>query len=65
MDPSLPKDVSDRIEELWEKWQDDLCRLSTRSSHKVALKAGHYIQPEEPQLVAEAILQIVKEARQD
>jgi pimeloyl-ACP methyl ester carboxylesterase len=60
MDPSLPKDVSDKFEKSWQEWQDDLCRLSTRSSHKIAVKAGHYIQPEEPQLVIDAVLEIVE-----
>jgi pimeloyl-ACP methyl ester carboxylesterase len=63
IDPKLPRDLSDRIESLWQEWQNQLCSLSTRSSHKVAVKAGHYIQPEEPQIVVDAILQVSKEAQ--
>jgi pimeloyl-ACP methyl ester carboxylesterase len=63
MDPNIPKDLSDKLERLWQEWQNQLCRLSTRSSHKIAVKAGHYIQPEEPQLVIDAILQVSKEAQ--
>lgn len=58
IDPNLPKDVSDKIEQQWEQWQNELCRLSTQSSHQTALKAGHYIQQDEPQLVTDAILKI-------
>ena len=58
MDASLPNDVSDKIEQQWDLWQNNLCRLSSRSSHKNAAKAGHYIQPQEPQLVIDAILKV-------
>jgi pimeloyl-ACP methyl ester carboxylesterase len=63
IDPKLPRDLSDRIESQWQEWQNQLCSLSTRSSHQVAIKAGHYIQPEEPQLVVDAILQVSKETQ--
>jgi pimeloyl-ACP methyl ester carboxylesterase len=63
MDPKLPKDLSDQLERLWQEWQNQLCSLSTRSSHNIAVKAGHYIQPQEPQLVIDAILQVSKEAQ--
>jgi pimeloyl-ACP methyl ester carboxylesterase len=63
MDPKLPQDLSDKMERLWQEWQNQLCHLSTRSSHKVAVKAGHYIQPEEPQLVVDAILEVSKQAQ--
>lgn len=62
-DPKLPPDLSDRMEGLWLQWQEKLCRLSTRSSHKVASKAGHYIQPEEPQLVIDAIEEVSRESQ--
>jgi len=58
MDTGLPKETSDKMEQLWETWQEDLCHLSTQSSHQTAVKAGHYIQPEEPQLVVNAIHKI-------
>jgi pimeloyl-ACP methyl ester carboxylesterase len=63
IDPSLPRDLSDKVERLWQEWQNQLCRLSTRSSHQFAVKAAHYIQPEEPQLVVDAILQVSKQAQ--
>ncbi len=48
--PDLPKDVSDKVEQAWDGWQNDLCRLSSNSRHKTAVKAGHYVQREDPQL---------------
>src|SRR5262249_18520202 len=53
IDATLPDDVSDKLELTWQKWQEELCHLSTHSAHKVAIKAGHYIQPEEPQLIVD------------
>jgi pimeloyl-ACP methyl ester carboxylesterase len=58
-DPDLPKDLSDKMEQLWGEWQNNLCRLSSNSTHKTAVKAGHYVQTEDPQLVIEAILKVV------
>jgi pimeloyl-ACP methyl ester carboxylesterase len=63
IDPNLPKDVSDKIEQQWEQWQNELCQLSTQSSHQTALKAGHYIQQDEPQLVIDAILKLESTAK--
>jgi pimeloyl-ACP methyl ester carboxylesterase len=63
MEPTLPNYVSDKLEQLWEQWQNNLCQLSTKSSHQVAQKAGHYIQPQEPQLVIDAIQKVEAAAR--
>jgi pimeloyl-ACP methyl ester carboxylesterase len=63
IDPNLPKDVSDKVEQQWEQWQNELCQLSAQSSHQTALKAGHYIQEDEPQLVIDAILKIKRAAK--
>ena len=61
--PALPDNVSDKLERIWEQCQDDLCQLSTQSSHVVASKAGHYIQSDEPQLVIDAIHKVEDAAR--
>jgi pimeloyl-ACP methyl ester carboxylesterase len=63
IDPNLPKDVSDKVEQQWEQWQNELCRLSSQSSHQTALKAGHYIQQDEPELVIDAILKVQSAAK--
>jgi pimeloyl-ACP methyl ester carboxylesterase len=58
--PDLPKGLSDKMEQLWGELQNGLCRLSSNSTHETAVKAGHYIQTEDPQLVSEAILKVVE-----
>jgi pimeloyl-ACP methyl ester carboxylesterase len=58
-----PVDVAAKIEKVWSELQVDLARLSARSSHVVAAQAGHHIQLDEPQLVIDAILKVVSEAR--
>ena len=63
MDPSLPKDVTDKMQQMWQELQNDLCGLSTQSSHVTALKAGHHIHREEPQLVIDAILKVEATAK--
>lgn len=61
--PGLPEDFRAKMGQIWQGLQEDLCRLSTQSSHKVASKAGHYIHREEPQLVIDAILKLVDAAK--
>jgi len=57
--PKLPKDVSDKIGQSWNEGQNDLCRLSSNSTHETAIMAGHLVQREDPQLVINAILKVV------
>lgn len=57
--PSLPRSLADKLEELLDQWQNDMCRLSTNSTRVIAEKAGHFVQRDEPRLVIDAILEIV------
>ncbi len=59
----LPDDLDARIQALWQEMQTEQSRLSTNSSLVVATKAGWPIHVDEPQLVIDAILQVVEEAR--
>ena len=43
--------------------QDDLPRLSTRSTHVIARGSGHQIQKERPDLVIAAIRQVVEQVK--
>jgi pimeloyl-ACP methyl ester carboxylesterase len=52
-----------RWEALWQELQMDLAALSTRSSHLVVEGSGHYIQTQHPELVFDAIAQVVKATR--
>jgi pimeloyl-ACP methyl ester carboxylesterase len=49
--------------ETWYPLQADLAALSTDSRHVVAENAGHYIHHRQPELVVEAILDLVRRAR--
>lgn len=63
IDPSLSPELSGKIEQIWEDLQNDLANLSSNSTHIIATRAGHYIQVDEPQLVIDAILRMIDEAR--
>jgi pimeloyl-ACP methyl ester carboxylesterase len=57
-----PADKSDR-ERMWAALQQDLVDESTCGTHIIARKSGHNIQSDEPDLVIEAIRDIVVESR--
>jgi pimeloyl-ACP methyl ester carboxylesterase len=60
----LPDDIVTILEQAWQDAQKDLTSLSSNSTLRVATKAGHTIQNDEPQLVIDAILDLVDKARQ-
>jgi pimeloyl-ACP methyl ester carboxylesterase len=62
-DPFAPDDIESSIDTVSQGLQADLARLSTRGKLIVASKAGHNIQADEPQLVIDAIVDVVKQAR--
>lgn len=62
--PDLPEDLVKPTVDAWSKMQDELAQLSTRSTHVIAKNSGHYIQLDRPDLVVEAVHQIVQQARQ-
>jgi pimeloyl-ACP methyl ester carboxylesterase len=61
--PGAPPEGVRMMEALWQQAQVDLAKLSTKSKHIVAKKAGHFIQADEPELVIEAIFDVVEQAR--
>ncbi len=60
---NLPTDLSDKLMRAWQDMQIDLAGLSSRSTHIIASHAGHYIQAEEPQLVIDAILNVIGQVK--
>jgi pimeloyl-ACP methyl ester carboxylesterase len=62
-DPYAPDELEPVIDAVGERLQKGLADLSTRSKFIVASKAGHNIQADEPQLVIDAILDVVKQVR--
>ncbi len=61
--PGLPADIAAGLEQVWSDLQRDLLNLSTRSTQIVATHAGHQVQLDEPQLVTEAILKLLRDTR--
>jgi pimeloyl-ACP methyl ester carboxylesterase len=60
----LPPDLAKSVNKLWEAMQEDLAHLSTRSTQTVAKNSGHYIQIDRPDVVIDAVRNIVDQARQ-
>jgi CubicO group peptidase (beta-lactamase class C family)/pimeloyl-ACP methyl ester carboxylesterase len=56
----LPADFPGALNKAWHAGQDALATLAPNAKHKVATKSSHYIQVQEPQLVIDAIKQVVE-----
>jgi pimeloyl-ACP methyl ester carboxylesterase len=61
--PDLPADLIAAYEQMFQELQRDLVRLSTRGTHVMAERSGHFIQRDEPELVVAAIRQVVEMAQ--
>ena len=59
----LPLEIRDNMRHAWAELQNSLLSLSGNSRQVVANYAGHNIQLEEPQLVIDAILSVLHQAR--
>ena len=60
----LPPDLAKSVNTLWESMQEDLAHLSTRGTRTVAKNSGHYIQIDRPDVVIDAVRNVVNQARQ-
>jgi pimeloyl-ACP methyl ester carboxylesterase len=61
--PGLPLEIQDNVRHVWAELQSSLLSLSGNSSQIIANHAGHNIQLEEPQIVIDAILSVLHQAR--
>jgi len=61
--PRLPADVAEEMEKIWSELQADLLTLSGNSRQIIAHHAGHLIQVDEPQLVVDAIADVVRQVQ--
>jgi len=61
--PGVPEEVYAQIAALKEELQRELAELSTNSDHRVVSDAGHVIQGDDPEAVAEAIRDVVNAVR--
>jgi pimeloyl-ACP methyl ester carboxylesterase len=63
----LPPDVSPElaaaIESAWIGAQNDLAQLLPGAQHVIATQSGHYIQQDQPELVIDAVRQVVEAVR--
>jgi pimeloyl-ACP methyl ester carboxylesterase len=59
----LPADFPGALNKAWHTAQDELATLVPNARHKTATKSSHYIQAQEPQLVIDAIKQVVDAVR--
>jgi hypothetical protein len=59
----LPTDFPGALNKAWHAAQDELPTLAPNAKHKIATKSSHYIQAQKPQLVIDAIKQVVEAVR--
>jgi pimeloyl-ACP methyl ester carboxylesterase len=59
----LPADFPAADDRAWHTGQDALAKLAPNAKHTIATKSSHYIQVQEPQLVIDAIKQVVEAVR--
>lgn len=57
----LGEDMGLRLAKVWDDMQVDLLDLSSQSSHVMDEQSGHYLQLENPELVWNAILNLLRE----
>jgi len=59
----LPADFPGALNKAWHVAQDALATIAPNAKHKIATKSSHYIQAQEPQLVIDAIKEVVEAVR--
>jgi pimeloyl-ACP methyl ester carboxylesterase len=59
----FPPDLAKQTNEAWEKMQEELAHLSTRGTQTVAKNSSHYIQIDRPDVVIDAVRNVVEQAR--
>ena len=59
----MPPDLAKAVNAEWEKMQEELAHLSTRGTQTIAKNSSHYVQSDRPDLVIEAVHNVVIQAR--
>ena len=62
--PDLPEDLVKPTTDAWQQMQEELAHLSTKGTQTIAKNSGHYIQLDRPDVVIEAIRNVVDRTRQ-
>ena len=60
----LPPEIAKPTNEAWEQMQVELSHLSTRGTQTIAKNSAHYIQVDRPDVVIDAVRNVVAQARQ-
>jgi pimeloyl-ACP methyl ester carboxylesterase len=60
----LPADLAKPMNDAWEKMQEELTHLSSRGTQVIAKNSSHYIQLDRPDIVIDAVRNVVQQARQ-
>jgi pimeloyl-ACP methyl ester carboxylesterase len=63
-DADLPEDLVKPTSDAWQQMQEELSHLSTRGTRVIAKNSGHYIQLDRPDIVIEAVHNMVNQSRQ-
>jgi pimeloyl-ACP methyl ester carboxylesterase len=61
--PEIPEDLDKPTTNAWQQMQEELAHLSTRGTRVIAKNSGHYIQLDRPDMVVNAVRNVVDEAR--
>lgn len=61
--PGITPDQADRVEEIWLQLQRELANRSSKGLLIVGQRSGHFVQSDEPQLVIDAIREVVVASR--
>jgi pimeloyl-ACP methyl ester carboxylesterase len=58
----FPAELNARFNQIWVELQEELVQLSSNSTHVISEKSQHFIQRDQPELVIDAIRQVVSAA---
>ena len=61
--PGISEADNQQYEQAWQVMQSELATLSSKGKHVIAKESGHYIQLKQPQLVIDAIRELVQAAQ--
>jgi pimeloyl-ACP methyl ester carboxylesterase len=61
--PEVPIDLVKPMNDAWDQMQNELAHLSSRGTRSVAKNSSHYIQLDRPEVVIEAVRNVVEQAR--
>jgi pimeloyl-ACP methyl ester carboxylesterase len=61
--PGMPNEVNRAYESAWQELHKEIAGMSSRGRRIVAEKSGHMIHHEQPDLVVEAIRQVIEQVR--